>query len=257
MKTHIASRICLRAFLAACALGLPAVALPNPFDQQVAPLEVGAFMPQTNFIDQHGRRFTFEDVRGQTTIVSFIYTRCTDVCPVITQKFAALDRMLGSGPYQLLEVSIDPARDSLPVIKAYARKFDVSAARWRILTGDPATVESFVREAGVSVIDNGKGDLIHNARLLIVDPQGRLSDVVELVAWDPAIVVAQARHVAGESSSMIGRANFALTSTIAQFCGGSYQTASGIVDVLVSVLVVGGGLFIFGWMRKRLSAQGS
>ncbi len=207
-------------------------------------------MPPTSFVDQRGARFTFQDVRGQTAVVGFIYTRCADSCPIITQKFGVLNRLLGPGPYQLVEVSIDPSHDTLPVVRAYAKKFGATSSRWRILTGTPQTVENFVRSSGVSVIDNGTDELIHNARLLIVDPNGRLADVNELVAWDPSTVVAQVRHVAGKSSSFLGRANFALTSAVAQFCGGSYQTASGILDVLASVLLVGGGIFILTWMRR-------
>ncbi len=257
MRKTAAPGVLVSAVALACLLAAPAPAQPNPFDQQIAPIEVGATMPPTSFVDQRGARFAFQDLRGQTTVVGFIYTRCTDTCPVITQKFGVLDRMLGSGPYQLVEVSIDPSHDTLPVVRAYAQKFGATSSRWRILTGEPHAVESFVRSSGISVIDNGKEDLIHNARLLIVDPHGRLADVVELVAWDPATVVAQVRHVAGESSNIFGRANFALTSTIAQFCGGSYQAASGIVDVLASVLLVGAGIFILGWLRRRMLSQGS
>jgi len=252
MKTIAAPRVLASALAFACLLIRPAAAQANPFDVQLAPIEVGATMPPTTFVDQRGAHFSFQDARGQTTVVGFIYTRCADDCPVITQKFGVLNRLLGPGPYQLVEISIDPSHDTLPVVQAYARKFGATSSRWRILTGSPQRVENFVRSSGVSVIDNGTDKLIHNARLLIVDPQGRLADVDELVAWDPATVVAEVRHVAGKSSSLLGRADFALTSAVAQFCGGSYKTASGILDVLASVLLVGSGIFILAWIQRRI-----
>ncbi len=229
----------------------------NPFDQTVKPLEIGEPMPDIPFVDQHGRPFRFASAQGETLAVGFIYTRCNDACPIITQKFGQLDRTLGKGPYRLVEVTMDPAHDTQPVIAAYARKYGMTSPRWQLLTGDPATLQTFARSAGLSVVDNGRGELIHNSRLLVVSPDGRLSDIVELVAWEPQIVAAQLEHVAGVSSNPLERADFALTKTVAQFCGGSYQVASGIIDVVAGSLVIASGVMILLWMRRRLFAQGA
>jgi cytochrome oxidase Cu insertion factor (SCO1/SenC/PrrC family) len=229
----------------------------NPFDQAVRPLEIGDPMPSIVFTNQLGQRETFESMLGQTVLVGFIYTRCNDECPLITQKFGRLNALLGSGPYRLLEVTIDPAYDKVGVIAAYAKKYKVQSARWQILTGDPKQLTTFVRAAGESVIDNGHGQFIHDTRLLFVAPDGRLSDVAQIAAWDPAIVAAQLQHVAGQQSSLLARANFALTKTVAQFCGGSYQAASGIIDVIAAVLLVAIGLWIAWWLRRRLFEQGA
>lgn len=242
-------------FMLVC--GQPVLVAANPFDQTVKPLEVGAQLPATGFIDQNGRPFTFASLHGRVAVVGFIYTRCTDACPIITQKFAQLDRELGAAPYQLVEVSIDPMHDTPTVLAAYARQYGVRSKRWSILTGDPAALNVFWRSAGLSVIDNGRGELIHNARLLLVAPDGRLAEIVELVAWQPRTVAAEMQHVAGQSSSLLARANFALTKTVAQFCGGSYQVASGIIDVVAALLIISAGIFILYWMRRRIFAQGA
>jgi hypothetical protein len=71
------------------------------------------------------------------------------------------------------------------------------------------------------------------------------------------LVAAELQHVAGDSSNPLARADFALTKTVAQFCGGSYQVASGIIDVVAVVLLVGAGVLVLLWMRRRLFAQGA
>jgi cytochrome oxidase Cu insertion factor (SCO1/SenC/PrrC family) len=235
----------------------PASAATNPFDQDVKPIEVGDTLPATAFVDDRDRPFTFAALRGRTVVVGFIYTRCQDACPIITQKFAVLDRELGPGLYHLVEVTIDPAHDTPAALRAYARKSSATSARWDLVTGRPEAVTTFARSAGLSVVDNGRGDLIHNARLLIVSPDGRVADVVELVAWDPATVAAQVRHVAGAGGSPLARVNFALTKTVAQFCGGSYQVASGVIDVVAFLLILAAGVVIILWMRRLLSTQGA
>jgi cytochrome oxidase Cu insertion factor (SCO1/SenC/PrrC family) len=229
----------------------------NPFDETVAPLNVGDSLPAISLTDQHGRPLRFTDLRGQAVIVGFIYTSCHDVCPLITHKFAQLDQLLGDGPYQLVEVTIDPDHDTGSVLAAYARRYGVSGPRWRLVTGAPDEVRTFLRSAGVSVVDNGHGELVHSARLLIVAPDGRLADVVELVAWDPKTVAARTASLVGRGSNVLTRVDFALTKQIAQLCGGSYQLATGIVDVIAAVMIVAAGVLVLVWMRRRLFAQGA
>jgi cytochrome oxidase Cu insertion factor (SCO1/SenC/PrrC family) len=233
------------------------LAATNPFEENVTPLQIGDQMPSLAFVNQAGHAFTFASERGEATLVGFIYTRCRDACPIITEKFGRLDRVLGRGPYRFALITIDPVHDTPSVLAAYARKHGVSSSRLDFLTGDPRDVERFVRSAGVAVVDNGRGELIHNAQLLVVSPDGRLTDVVGLVAWNPETVGAEMQHVAGAASSPIERADFELTKRVAQFCGGSYQVASGIIDVVAAVLVLGGGVLVLVWMRRRLFQQGA
>ena len=228
----------------------------NPFDVTIEPLQIGQPLPAVTVINQRGQQYTLESLRGYAAVIGFIYTRCTDACPLITQRFGELDRVLGSGPYRLVEVSIDPARDRPADIAAYAKKHGIVSPRWDIVTGKPDKLDSFVRSAGVSKIDNGKGELVHNARLLLVSPDGKLADVVALVAWDPPTVAAQLAHIAGATSSPLARADFELTKTVAQFCGGSYQVAAGIIDIVAALLVVTAGALVMLWMR-RVFAQGA
>lgn len=244
---------------AVTAMGGPqrATATANPFDIRVTPLEVGDRMPATQFVDQRGRPVTFAALQGRTVAVGFVYTRCRDACPLITQKFAALGRELGPAPYHLVEVSIDPERDSVSSIAAYARKYGADSVNSSLLTGDPAKLRGFWREAGVAVIDNGKGELIHNDRVLIVAPDGKLADIITLVAWSPRQLAAEMKHVAGSPSSAWERANLALTKAVAQYCGGSYQIASGIIDVAAALLVLAGGVLVLYFLRRHMSAQGA
>lgn len=252
--TH-APRVLLLAFALVACFGLSERASANPFDQAVNAVEIGDRLPATPFIDQDGRPFTFDQLGGRAAVVAFVFTHCKDECPLITERFAQLDRTLNPTRYDLIEVSIDPAHDRPAVIAQYARSHGIHG-RWRIVTGDPSSVSGFVRAAGVSVIENGSGDIIHNAKLLILDSDGRLADTVETIGWDPRDVAAQAEHDAGASSSWFGRLNFALTGAIAALCGGSYQTASGIVDLIAAILVIVAGTLALAWLRRRIFAQG-
>ncbi|MDQ6780648.1 MAG: SCO family protein, partial [Candidatus Eremiobacteraeota bacterium] len=172
-----AQQIITIALVALCGLSLGARAAgANPFDQTVAPLQTGDHLPPGAFFDQDGRRFSFSQLGTATTLLAFVYTRCTDACPVITHKVEAVRAQLGAGPYRYVEVSIDPARDTVRALKAYATANHLAAPGWLILTGSASTVSGLCRAAGVSVIDNGKGELVHNDRLIIIAPGGAIAD---------------------------------------------------------------------------------
>lgn len=89
--------------------------------------------------DHTGKRVTEKDFTGKPTLVFFGYTHCPDVCPTTlyetTQWLAALgdkaDRL------NVLFISVDPERDTVPVLADYMKAFD---PRIRGLTGTPEEV---------------------------------------------------------------------------------------------------------------------
>ncbi|MFO1131659.1 MAG: SCO family protein [Hyphomicrobiales bacterium] len=97
-----------------------------------------------SLVDQDGRRVTEKDFLGKYMLVFFGYTYCPDVCPTELQVMtAALDQM---GPaadrIQPVFVSVDPARDTPQVLKAYVGNF---GPRLVGLTGTDAEVASIAK----------------------------------------------------------------------------------------------------------------
>jgi protein SCO1/2 len=80
----------------------------------------------------------------QPTVVNFIYTSCTTVCPVMTATLLQLQRELAADPTKprLISISIDPEFDSAPILRAYSERFGAS---WTFLTGDRNDVLSVLR----------------------------------------------------------------------------------------------------------------
>ena len=62
-------------------------------------------------------------LRGKIWIADFIYTTCTDTCPLQTAAMAELqEEFAASTEVQLVSVSVDPERDTPQVLSAYAEK---------------------------------------------------------------------------------------------------------------------------------------
>jgi len=88
-----------------------------------------------------GRDVTDADYRGKWLLIYFGYTFCPDVCPTtLTQIGGALD-VLGpqAKAFQPIFITVDPARDKVPVLRDYMKSFD---SRIVALTGEPDDIET-------------------------------------------------------------------------------------------------------------------
>ncbi len=66
-----------------------------------------------------------EDYRGKVVILYFGYTHCPDVCPTTLANLATALQRLGpkANEVRVLFVSVDPARDTVPILKSYVQAF--------------------------------------------------------------------------------------------------------------------------------------
>ena len=107
-------------------------------------------MPAGVLTDQHGQSFDLrEDTNGGLTLLFFGFTSCPDVCP---NHMAAISRALDSldarqrDRIQVLFVTVDPARDSLPRLAEWLLNFDSSFVG---LTGPDSTVGRVQEQLGL------------------------------------------------------------------------------------------------------------
>ncbi len=89
--------------------------------------------------DQHGSTVTLASLHGKTVMVVPFLTLCTDICPMTTANLALVQRSLdaaGQGSkVTIVELSVDPGRDNVVRLAAYAR---LTGATWQLVTETPA-----------------------------------------------------------------------------------------------------------------------
>ena len=73
---------------------------------------------------------------GRAVILNFVYTSCTAVCPLTSQVFSQVQKMLNKDidKVHMISISIDPEYDTPERLAAYARKYHRSA-HWQFYTG--------------------------------------------------------------------------------------------------------------------------
>lgn len=128
--------------------------------------------------DQDGKLRSLKDFAGKVVVVFFGYTQCPDVCPTTMQELAQVKQMLGTDGERLqaVFVTVDPARDTPELLKAYMANFDSSFVALR---GTPeataATAKHFkVFYAKVPGRTEGSYTIDHTAGAYVFDTKGRV-----------------------------------------------------------------------------------
>jgi protein SCO1 len=228
---------------------------PNEFATHV--YAVGDTLPEFPFVDQDGRLVRFADFKGKTTLLSFVFTRCPDptICPAISGKFLYLQQHLDPARFHLVEVTLDPTYDSPAVLKQYGKSFDADANRWSLLTGESQQVKTLLDRFGISSISDRPGNFIHDDRLVIVDPAGRVASILETIGWSPDDAIAMARNVGGLSSNPLRRFYAATMAKVVALCGGGSSTGVVLLDAtifIIGVVVLGGAAV---WIGRLIRAE--
>ncbi len=153
---------------------------PGGVGSEFAGVELPDPLPKPDFVltDTGGRPFDFRaETEGEVALLYFGYTSCPDICPVhLAQVAEALDRPGMPDDVEVVFVSVDPARDTPPVIRAWLDRIDPSFVG---LTGSPEELLAAQEAAGVAVADlgdpDGGGDYLvgHAGQMLAYAPDGR------------------------------------------------------------------------------------
>ncbi len=174
--------------------GAAAIAEPQPGDA----------VPNFRLVNQDNRKVGLADYRGQLLLLTFIYTRCPlpDYCTLMSNNFAEINRELLKDPNlrtkaHLLSVSIDPTRDTPPVLRSYGAAHtgnyaDEKFQQWEFVTGQPEEVKKLATFFGLSSMADGD-EIIHSLCTALVSPDGKVLKIYRGNEWKPADVLADIR----------------------------------------------------------------
>ncbi|MGA7572327.1 MAG: SCO family protein [Candidatus Aquilonibacter sp.] len=129
-------------------------------------------------IDQLGRRFTLDDLRGRPLIVTFVSAHCDGVCPLIESQVAAAAQRQRSehGNLRFLTITLDPERDTHADLVRMAHTFNADPSYWLIAGGDIASVHQLMHEFGVEAARNKDGYAeAHTTFITVLDSDGRVA----------------------------------------------------------------------------------
>jgi protein SCO1/2 len=205
-----------RFLLSAAVLGLAVVVLSFLVrwrqDQTSDLADFGA-APAFALTDQLERPVRSGDLAGRVVIASFIYTNCRDICPLLSVRMQQLqERLRREGLFgtrvQLLSFTVDPARDTPAVLRAYAERHQADPDAWRFLSGPTDTIVPLVVDGfrlGVEALppegdhaaDGGGSvaayDVTHSGRFVLIDRAGHIRAYYDGTEVDLERIVRDAR----------------------------------------------------------------
>jgi protein SCO1/2 len=136
-----------RLMVAVAGVAIAATAIWNFRDSKAQDRPWGeSYIPNLTVMTQRGKPVKFYDdlVKGKIVIISFIYTSCTDICPLTTARIAQLEEKLGDMVGRevfLISMTVDPKTDTPERLKEYAERFGAGPG-WSFVTGKPEDIRA-------------------------------------------------------------------------------------------------------------------
>ena len=134
-------------------------------------------VPDITLVNQLGKEVQLnQDLKNKVLVIQFLFTNCNTVCPAITKNMGVLQKAFKKNDtlVQLISITVDPARDSVATMRAYAERFHVNHDRWWMLTGNKQAIYNYAKDALQMQIGNGDGgveDMVHSDKLVVLDEQ--------------------------------------------------------------------------------------
>ena len=135
-------------------------------------------------LDSDSAAVTFpEDYKGDISVISFIYTHCPDVCPVITANMTNIQNQLqDTSGINFIEISFDPERDTPSTLRGYKELYRLND-QFTLLTGDTTTVNDLLERLEIVAMkvsadtvgpDSSSYAMRHSNTLYLMDENGRI-----------------------------------------------------------------------------------
>jgi protein SCO1 len=129
------------------------------------------------YTDQRGEIFTTDSLLGNVYVAEFFFASCPGICPVMATQLERIQKtFIKDANFRLASFTVDPARDSVPVLREYARNHHAIAGRWSFLLAPKETTYTMAKESfhlfAKEDEDGGPEAFVHSEKLTLVDQNG-------------------------------------------------------------------------------------
>lgn len=166
--------------------------------------------PDFSLTDQRGNGVKLADLRGKAVALTFLYTSCPDVCPVVTGLFGEAYDKLGDARRKaaFVAVSVDPERDTPERVGQYLEAQRLQD-KLLFLTGGRAEMEAVWAAYMVVVIKekpqpgpDGKDGfyyVTHSNLVHLIDAEGRQRSLIKNFDFTAAQLMEEMRPLLNEA----------------------------------------------------------
>lgn len=169
-------------YIVAFFIGITLITVMRPLTRHVPDAPAVMFqVPDFKLVDQDGKPFSLESMRGEVWVAGFIFTSCPSVCPKISRSMVELQEKFATFDIdaRMVTFSVDPETDTPEVLSRYASTIGADTSRWSFVTGDRAAMEKLVVGGFKLAMDEPKPvgetsmyDIAHSTKLVLIDADG-------------------------------------------------------------------------------------
>ena len=132
---------------------VPKPSVPKRLDEN----EQRKYFTDLPLLDQDGRKVKFytDILKGRLVLISFIYTNCTEICPILMHNLVDVQEKLGDRfgkDVFFVSISVDPEDDTPEELKKYAERYEAKPG-WTFLTGKKENVDWVIYKLGQYTAD--------------------------------------------------------------------------------------------------------
>ena len=159
------------------AAGSPTESAAVPSPSELAPSlddDLSLHLLELSLEDQDAHPFTLASLAGHPVLLTFFYSRCDTMCPLIVSDARAVEAALPESvraELRVVIVSIDPDNDTTARLREVARERGLPPDRWSLVRGSDADVRTLASTLGMSYRPTPDG-FAHNAILTVLDVRG-------------------------------------------------------------------------------------
>lgn len=134
--------------------------------------------PKFELIDQNNVKISNKEYIGKVYVLEFFFSTCPSICPIMNKNMVTIEKEFANEKdFGIASISINPENDTPEVLKAHAKKLEVTSANWHFLTGDKDYIFELANKGfNLYVGENNKtlGNFEHSGLFALIDKQGNI-----------------------------------------------------------------------------------
>lgn len=130
-------------------------------------------IPDFAFVSQYGDTVTAKTLDNKIYVADFFFTSCPTICPKMkVQLKRVYEKYKGNPGLMLLSHTIDPAHDTVPVLKEFADNLGITGRQWLFVTGDREKIYDIGQNSYMVTAQadsTAPGGVVHSGAFILVD----------------------------------------------------------------------------------------
>ena len=135
-------------------------------------------IPAFSLLDQDSTVIDNQKMSDKIYVADFFFTSCPSICPIMQKQLLRVyDHFKTENRLGFISHTIDPKRDSIPVLKKYQEKLGVDGNKWHFVFGEKDTIYQLARNGYMNIAEDDSkapGGIMHSGYFILVDEDGHI-----------------------------------------------------------------------------------